>query len=144
MRTEYNETTKISTDMLGPPNLLPLKTGADEKGNPWDYYEMINPNTTYTINRFNTTNHGGCPLVKLEIVPIAAGSASDLLNNVGNDTVKITTPLTNWNTTIFIPNITVHTHFYNFRVKATAAGGRIMYTKDIKIKKINCDVSPVT
>ena len=79
--------TEDGVDMLGPPNILPLRKGKDEKGVPWDYYEMINPITLYTINRFNTTNHAGCPLVLLEVVPATGGTYSDLQNNDMNDTV---------------------------------------------------------
>lgn len=83
--------TENGVDMLGPPNILPLKVGKDSAGVAYDYYEMINPITTYTINRFNTTNHNGCPLASIELVPITGGSNQDFLNNDGNDTVAITT-----------------------------------------------------
>lgn len=104
---------------------------------------MINPVTTYSINRFNVTNNG-CPLEKLEVVPIVGSSANDYLNNDGTDSVKIITHYQNWATTMFIPAISVDTHFFNFRIKATAVGGLVSYSDNIKIKKINCDLSSVT
>lgn len=42
-----------------------------------------------------------------------------------------------------IPNITIHEHYFNFRIKATALGGRVIYSENIRIRKINCDVGPV-
>lgn len=138
-------------DEPGPPHILPLRAGKDANGVPWDYYEMINPQTTYTIDQFNVTNpargsNPGCPLEKLEIVPtsLPGASATDYQNNDGTDSVEIITSVYDRYITMRIPNITAHTHFFHFRIKATAAGGRVEYTDNIKIKKIYCDLAPVT
>lgn len=143
--TTFIRTTK-GVDYPGPPDILPLRIGKDANGVAWDYYEMINPETNYAIDRFNVTNPLGCPLELLEVVPtnLPGSSAADYLNNDGTDSVRITTPLGHYNMTMFIPVISTHTHFFNFRIKATAKGGLVSYTENIKIKKINCDISPVT
>lgn len=106
---------------------------------------MINPDTHYVLPQFNVSNTAGCPLTLLEIVPtnLPGSSAADYLNNDKNASVQINTNVLDTVVNMTIPNITTHTHFYNFRVKATTVGGVVIYSDNIKIKKVNCDVSSV-
>jgi hypothetical protein len=75
---------------------------------------------------------------------LLGASSLDWENNDKNESVSIMTDISDTYVKLNIPNITVHTHIYNFRIKATALGGREIWTDNIKIKKINCDVSAVT
>ena len=85
-------------------------------------------------------------MIKLEIVPtdLAGSSPADYLNNDKNASVEIISTVTDPFVNMTIPNITTHTHWYNFRIKATALGGKTIWSDNIKIKKVNCDVSAVT
>lgn len=131
-------------DVPGAPELLPLRTGTDEFGAPYDFYEMINPITEYSLNNFKVSNPDGCPLISLELVPATYGSSpADWENNDKNASVSITTEIIDGKIVLNIPNITTHDHMFNFRIKATALGGAVSYTDNIKIRKINCDVSAV-
>lgn len=138
--------TESGTEVPGPPNILPFREGNDEFGVPYDFYEMINPETHYILPQFNVSNSAGCPLIKLEIVPtdLPGSSPDDYLNNDKNASVEITSNVHQPFVNMTIPNITTHTHWYNFRIKATALGGRTIWSDNIKIKKVNCDVSAVT
>lgn len=67
-----------------------------------DYYELIYPNVTLTIDSFTVLN-SGCPITSHEIVPIIDGSIKDFTSTDGISVITVTSGPVDKNITLSIP-----------------------------------------
>ena len=102
-----------------------------------DFRTLLASSPTYVISQFTLTNTN-CPLQSIEIVPVSGGSSLDYTASDSTSLVLLLTDQNDADIQVSLPLSTQLEWTYLFRIKATAKGGAVAYTNDIKVKLVDC------
>ena len=103
---------------------------------------MIYPNIDYVIDNFTGSNSANCPINSYTIVPIPGGVQADYTLTDQTE-VTVNSTIADPQITLHVPHINESNRYFDFRILAYAEGGAHVYSPNIRIYKVNCDLEPV-
>ena len=98
---------------------------------------MVFPSNIYVTNN-SVSSYLICPLILMKIVAPFSGTTLNYTSNDGLTQITIKSTLLSTNLELHIPDTTVLTHLFTFRVKSYAEGGAVSKIS-FEIEKINCN-----
>jgi hypothetical protein len=102
-----------------------------------DVYQMIEPLVDYTMSPGFTLTNNNCPIITQVIGDPTSGGGGTKYTYSGTP-VTISTGVMDSTLNLKVPLINVLERDFEFRITATAKGGRSSTTNDIKIRRVNC------